>query len=209
MLKGLVQSAVAVVAFALGWILRSASTESLPSGAATSADLQRLTKSVDERLAEIAHRFDSLVAPASAPASAPAAPVTPSETAEAKRSAEGASAATPEELLRRLDALAVRVEELQASLSIPKEIKEKDVDAVEATLQEYRADPVKGRRLQFGATRADLVRKYGMPDSTTRSGQTIEWFYFSRQSDDGIRFSIEDGVVQGAVGGPSHVPRPK
>jgi len=48
-----------------------------------------------------------------------------------------------------------------------------------------------------------------MPDSTTRSGQTIEWFYFSRQSDDGIRFLIEDGVVQGAVGGPSHVPRPK
>jgi outer membrane protein assembly factor BamE (lipoprotein component of BamABCDE complex) len=205
MWKGLVQSAVAVVAFAIGWILRSASTESLPSGAATSADLQRLTKSVDERLAEMSHRLDSLVAPASAPA----APVTPSDTADAKRSAEGASAATPEELLRRLDALAVRVEALQASLSIPKEVKEKDVDAVEATLQEYRADPVKGRRLQFGATRADLIRKYGMPDSTTRSGQTIEWFYFSRQSDDGIRFSIEDGVVQGAVGGPSHVPRPK
>jgi hypothetical protein len=205
MWKGLVQSAVAVVAFAIGWILRSASTESLPSGAATPADLQRLTKSVDERLAEMAHRLDSLVAPASAPA----APVTPSDTAEAKRSADGASAATPEELLRRLDALAARFEAFQASMSMPQEIKEKDVDAVEATLQEYRADPVKGRRLQFGATRADLIRKYGMPDSTTRAGQTIEWFYFSRQSDDGIRFSIEDGVVQGAVGGPSHVPRPK
>jgi len=205
MLKGLVQSAVAIVAFALGWILRSASTESLPSGAATSADLQRLTKTVDERLAAMEHRLDSLVAPASAPTN----PAAPPETAEAKRSADGASAATPEELLRRLDALAARVEALQASLSIPKEVKEKDVDAVEATLQEYRADPVKGRRLQFGATRADLVRRYGMPDSTTRAGQTIEWFYFSRQSDDGIRFLIEDGVVQGAVGGPSHVPRPK
>ena len=205
MWKGLVQSSVAIVAFALGWILRSASTESLPSGAATSADLQRLTKTVDERLAEMAHRLDSLVAPASASA----APAAPPDTAEAKRSAEGASAATPEELLRRLDALAARFEAFQASMSMPQEIKEKDVDAVEATLQEYRADPVKGRRLQFGATRADLIRKYGMPDSTTRSGQTIEWFYFSRQSDDGIRFSIEDGVVQSTSGGPSHYPRPR
>jgi hypothetical protein len=192
MLKGLVQSAVAIVAFALGWILRSASTESLPSGAATSADLQRLTKSVDERLAAMEHRLDSLVAPASAPST----PVTPPDTAEAKRSAEGASAATPEELLRRLDALAARFEAFQASMSMPQEIKEKDVDAVEATLQEYRADPKKGFRLQFGATRADLMRKYGMPDETMRAGQEMWWIYFPRQGGDGISFSIEDGVVQ-------------
>ena len=32
MWKGLVQSAVAIVAFALGWILRSASTESQTAG---------------------------------------------------------------------------------------------------------------------------------------------------------------------------------
>jgi len=190
--KGLVQSAVAIVAFALGWILRSASTESLPSGAATSADLQRLTKTVDERLAEMAHRLDSLVAPASASA----APAAPPDTAEAKRSAEGASAATPEELLRRLDALAARFEAFQASMSMPQEIKEKDVDAVEATLQEYRADPKKGFRSQFGATRADLMRKYGMPDETMRAGQEMWWIYFPRQGGDGISFSIEDGVVQ-------------
>ena len=192
MLKGLIQSAVVIVAFAIGWILRSASTESLPSGAATSADLQRLTKTVDERLTEMASRLDSLVAPASAPA----APVAPPENAEAKRSVEAASAATPEELLRRLDALATLVEGLQASISIPQEIKVKDVDAVEATLQEYRADPKKGRRLQFGASRADLMRKYGMPDATMRSGQEMCWIYYPRQGGDGISFSLEDGIVQ-------------
>jgi len=192
MWKGLVQSTVVIVGFAIGWVLRSASTESLPSGAATSADLQRLTKSFDERLAAIAQRLDSIVVPASAPA-APAAPL---GTAEAKRSAEGASAATPEEILRRLDALAARFEAFQASTSIPQEIKEKDVDTVEATLQEYRADPKKGRRLQFGASRADLLRKYGMPDTTMRGGQEIWWIYYPRQGGDGISFSIEDGVVQ-------------
>jgi len=192
MLKGLVQSAVAIVAFAIGWVLRSALTESAPSGAATSADLQRLTKTVDERLAAMAQRLDSLAAPVSAPA----APASTPETADAKRSADGASAATPEELLRRLDALASRFEAFQASMSMPQEIKEKDVDAVEAMMQEYRADPVKGHRLHFGATRADLYRKYGMPDLTSRSGLTIEWFYYPRQGDDAIRFSIEDGVVQ-------------
>jgi len=192
MWKGLVQSAVVIVAFAIGWVLRSALTESAPSGGATSADLQRLTKSIDERLAALAQRLD----PLAAPAPAPAAPASTPETADAKRSAEGASTATPEELLRRLDALASRFEAFQASMSMPKEIKEKDVDAVEATMQEYRADTVKGHRLHFGATRADLLRKYGMPDSTSRSGQTIEWFYYPRQGDDAVTFSIEDGVVQ-------------
>ena len=191
MWKGLVQSAVVIVAFAIGWILRSASTESLPSGAATSADLQRLTKSVDERLAAISRRLDSLVAPASAPA----APAAPPETAEAKRSAETATAATPEELLRRLDALATRFETFQASASFPQEIKEKDLDAVDAAIEEYRADVVKGRRLQFGATGADLYRKYGMPDSRMRSGTSTQWIYYPRQGDDGISFSVEDGLV--------------
>lgn len=195
MWKGLVQSAVVIVAFAIGWILRSASTESLPSGAATSTDLQRLTKSVDERLKAMANRLDALVAPASAPA-ASTAPGAPPENVEAKRSVETASAATPEELLRRLDALATLVEGLQASITIPQEIKGKDVDAVEATLQEYRSDPKKGYRLQFGATRADLMRKYGMPDETMRSGQEIWWIYYPRQGGDGISFSLEDGVVQ-------------
>ncbi len=205
MWKGLVQSAVVIVAFALGWILRSASTESLPSGAATSADLQRLTKTIDERLAAMEHRLDSLVAPASAPTN----PAAPPETAEAKRSADGASAATPEELLRRLDALAARFEAFQASMSMPQEIKEKDVDAVEAMMQEYHADPVKGHRLHFGATRVDLYRKYGMPDLTSRSGLTNEWFYYPRQGDDAIRFSIEDGVVQHTSVGSSPHPRTK
>jgi hypothetical protein len=190
--KRLVQSAVVIVAFAIGWMLRSAWTESAPSGAVTSADLQHLTKSVDERLAAMAHRLDSLVAPAAAPA----APAAPPKTAEAQRTAEGASAATPEELLRKLDELAARVEGLQASISIPQEIKEKDVDAVETTLQEYRADPKKGHGLQFGATRADLMRKYGMPDQTMRAGQEMWWIYYPRQGGDGISFSIEDGVVQ-------------
>jgi hypothetical protein len=120
----------------------------------------------------------------------------PPKVEEAQRSAEVASAATPEELLRKLDELAARVEGLQASISIPQEIKEKDVDAVEATLQEYRADPKKGHGLQFGATRADLMRKYGMPDQTMRANQEMWWIYYPRQGSDGISFSIEDGVVQ-------------
>jgi hypothetical protein len=81
-------------------------------------------------------------------------------------------------------------------MSMPQEIKEKDVDAVEATLQEYHADPKKGFRSQFGATRADLMHKYGMPDETMRAGQEMWWIYFPRQGGDGISFSIEDGVVQ-------------
>jgi hypothetical protein len=48
-----------------------------------------------------------------------------------------------------------------------------------------------------------------MPDSMTHGGQSIEWFYYPRQGDDAVTFSIEDGVVQHTSVGSSPYPRSK
>jgi hypothetical protein len=47
----------------------------------------------------------------------------------------------------------------------------------------------------FCWSRHQVYRAYGMPNSVTRSGQSITWEYYPDQSRDGIVFDFEDGLV--------------
>jgi hypothetical protein len=72
---------------------------------------------------------------------------------------------------------------------------QKNTGAILAIRNEFAADDNRMRRTEFCTTGQELYRKYGMPDSTMRSGQSMLWIYYPDDSDDGIAFQLNDGIV--------------